>query len=292
MPGRNKPRRRINAKYLATWNDANGQAQSASVQGRDSSKTGIGIDSAVPIQPGILVTIETESHDAVGIGVVRYCLRRGTAFGIGVEFTMQETTTVLGPATAPAGDYYETLQISPRADAETIRRVYRIMAARLHPDNAQTGNLEKFLNLKKAYEVLSDPEQRAAYDTGHQSSQEAPMPIFEQRDFVDGIEGEMNRRLGVLSLLYHKRRIDEAHPGISVLELEQRMSFPREYLHFTTWYLRSKGYVTVEDNSDFILTALGVDYVEEHTPSNLLLQKLLLSAGSPPANPLGKTAAK
>jgi hypothetical protein len=118
------------------------------------------------------------------------------------------------------------------------------------------------------------------------------MPIFESKDFVEGMDGEMNRRLGVLSLLYHQRRVDEAHPGISVLELEKRMAFPREYLHFTTWYLRSKGYVTVEDNSDFILTAAGVDYVEEHSPTNALLQKLLLPAGSQAASKADTAAAK
>jgi hypothetical protein len=290
MPGRNKPRRRINARYLANWNDEKGQAQSVPVQGRDSSKTGIGFDSALPIDPGVQVRIETESHEPVGTGVVRYCMRRGTGFGIGVEFSNEETLSGAGPDGAPAEDYYETLQISPRADGETIRRVYRIMAARLHPDNKQTGNLEKFLQLKKAFEVLSDPEQRALYDAGHQSLETAPMPIFESPDFVNGIEGEMNRRLGVLSLLYHQRRIDEAHPGVSVLDLEKRMSFPREYLHFTTWYLRSKGFVTVEDNSDFILTAAGVDYVEEHSPANPLLQRLLLSAGTSATPTAGKAA--
>jgi curved DNA-binding protein len=289
MPGRNKPRRRINAKYLANWKDAKGQAQSTVVQGRDSSKTGIGFDSAVPIDPGVQVRVETESHEPVGAGLVRYCTRRGSGFGIGVEFTAEDSAPGSG---AEVDDYYEVLQISPRADVETIRRVYRIMASRLHPDNTQTGNLERFLHLKKAFEVLSDPEQRAAYDATQQSRQEAPLPIFESPDFVDGIQGEMNRRLGVLSLLYQQRRIDESHPGVSVLELEKRMSFPREYLHFTTWYLRSKGYVTVEDNSDFILTASGVDYIEEHSGSNPLLQRLLLSAGAPTPGPAAKTAAE
>jgi curved DNA-binding protein CbpA len=36
---------------------------------------------------------------------------------------------------AEAVDYYEFLQISPNADADTIHRVYRFLAARLHPDN-------------------------------------------------------------------------------------------------------------------------------------------------------------
>src|SRR5690349_7912822 len=41
-------------------------------------------------------------------------------------------------------DYYEILQISRHADAETIHRVYRIMASRFHPDNPKTGDVEKF----------------------------------------------------------------------------------------------------------------------------------------------------
>ena len=48
----------------------------------------------------------------------------------------------------PAHDYYEFLQISPNADAETIHRVYRFLAARLHPDNNETGHEENFRLLK------------------------------------------------------------------------------------------------------------------------------------------------
>jgi len=147
------------------------------------------------------------------------------------------------PIANPA-DYYEILQISPNADSETIHRVYRIMAARFHPDNPRTGSLERFLILREAYQVLSDAARRTEYDATHQNRQIEPLPVFWRRSFVDGIEGEMNRRLGVLSLLYHRRRTSDNNPGISVLELERRMAFPREYLNFTLWYLRNKGYVT------------------------------------------------
>ena len=36
-------------------------------------------------------------------------------------------------------DYYETLQISPNADPDTIHRVYRLLAQRFHPDTQETG---------------------------------------------------------------------------------------------------------------------------------------------------------
>jgi curved DNA-binding protein len=44
----------------------------------------------------------------------------------------------------PAHDYYEFLQISPNADAETIHRVYRFLAARLHPDNTKPATKRTF----------------------------------------------------------------------------------------------------------------------------------------------------
>ena len=37
-------------------------------------------------------------------------------------------------------DYYEILQISPNAEPETVHRVFRLLAQRCHPDNAETGN--------------------------------------------------------------------------------------------------------------------------------------------------------
>lgn len=174
-------------------------------------------------------------------------------------------------------DYYDVLQISRGAELETIHRVYRIMALRFHPDNAKTGSLERFLLLKRAYQVLSDPQQRAAYDSAHRKSDTQPLPHFESKDFVYGVEGEVNRRLGVLSLLYHKRRMGEGTAGMSVLDLESRMAFPREYLTFTLWYLRSKNYIVLQENSDFALTAEGVDYVEANSMSNRVIRQLLTS---------------
>ena len=67
-------------------------------------------------------------------------------------------------------DYYEVLQLSAHADAETISRVYRMLAARFHPDNAETGNSEKFIQLCEAHQILSDPEKRARYDARHQTA--------------------------------------------------------------------------------------------------------------------------
>lgn len=184
-----------------------------------------------------------------------------------------------------APNFYEILQISPRADIDTIHRVYRIMAARFHPDNPVSGDHEMFLRLCEAYDVLSRPERRVLYDFALQARQDEPIPIFGARIFVDGLDGELNRRFGVLALLYQRRRTNQGSLGISVLELERRMSLPREHLEFTLWYLRSKGFVQVlEENSDFAVTALGVDYVEANSARNPILRELL-TAGNPMSRP-------
>ena len=94
------------------------------------------------------------------------------------------------------------------------------------------------------------------------------------------MEGELNRRLAVLAMLYIQRRTNPNNPEVSLHEVERRMGFPRDYLDFTTWYLRNKGYITRADNSDFCLTADGVDFVESQRGQVPILSKLLTTGSS------------
>ena len=68
-------------------------------------------------------------------------------------------------------DYYEVLGVSKSADADAIKKAYRKLAKKYHPD-ANPDNKEeaeeKFKEVQEAYEVLSDDNKRAAYDRyGH-----------------------------------------------------------------------------------------------------------------------------
>jgi curved DNA-binding protein CbpA len=172
-------------------------------------------------------------------------------------------------------NYYEFLQISPNAEADTIHRVYRFLAVRFHPDNTDTGDAEKFLLLKQAYDVRSDPGRRCAYDLDCQKEDPDQVPLSTTIDFMDTMEGELNRRLAVLALLYFRRRSTPESPEVSLTEVESRMGFPRDYLEFTTWYLQKKGFITRADNSAFTLTASGVDFVETQRVRIPTLNKLL-----------------
>jgi curved DNA-binding protein len=172
-------------------------------------------------------------------------------------------------------DYYEFLQISPNADHDTIHRVYKFLAARFHPDNPESGDPEKFYLLKSAYDVLSDTARRAEYDNKRDSGEAEKQPMSSSVDFMDHLQGELNRRLAVLAVLYYQRRTNPYNPEVSLADIEKRMGFPRDYLDFTTWYLTRKGYVNKADNSDFSLTAEGVDFVETQRISIPVLNKLL-----------------
>ena len=183
-------------------------------------------------------------------------------------------------------DYYELMQISQNAEMQTVQRVYRMLAARYHPDNPETGDTDKFVLLKQAYDVLGDPERRAAYDALCDKERNQPMPVFEMKEFVVGIDAEVNRRLGVLCLLYNRRRESCDHPGLSLLDMESRMAVPREHLEFTVWYLREKGYARRdESSSEILITSDGIDFVEASLPSNRIVYKLLRSAERGEAHP-------
>ena len=64
-------------------------------------------------------------------------------------------------------DLYEVLGVPRDADADTIKKAYRRLARQLHPDvNPDPATQERFKEVSRAYEVLSDPQKRAAYDRG------------------------------------------------------------------------------------------------------------------------------
>ena len=175
-------------------------------------------------------------------------------------------------------DFYELMQISPNAEPETIQRVYQMLAERYHPDNARSGDRERYERLVQAYNVLSQRDTRTAYDLQHQARRSKPIAIFETREFSSGIEGEPYRRMGILCLLYARRRSNPDSAGYSILELEAITFFPREHLMFPLWYLRDNDLIQQDESSNYVITGRGADYVEKNLSSFESLRQLLRSA--------------
>jgi curved DNA-binding protein CbpA len=293
-----EPRQSKAGHYSLTWRGLDGNTYSSEASGRDISSSGVGLECSVELKAGCVVYVQARDGSVERDCEVVHCTRRGAKFHVGFEFREEVKESAEAPFFSNAEearltsepDYYETLQISSKADLQTIHRVFRIMASRFHPDNPETGDMEQFLRMKQAYSVLSDPDRRLEYDAVREKTRDAgPRAIFALKDFVTGVEAESNRRLGVLTILYNKRLTNSDHPGVSLLDLEKEMGFPREYLSFTVWYLRAKDFVTVADNSDYALTAAGADYVETKAVHHEIAGKLL-NAGAARFRSSGRTA--
>ncbi len=156
-------------------------------------------------------------------------------------------------------DYYETLEISPNANADTIERVFRYLAQRYHPDHLETGNPLKFSGIVKAYEILRHPENRAQYDLNYKRHSEYSSKLVEEASDREGLELDAVIQEKLLSILYVKRRHNMQNPGIGNLELERLTGCPHEHLEFHLWYLKEKDWICRLDSGLWSITVCGVD---------------------------------
>ncbi|AEK59151.1 MULTISPECIES: molecular chaperone DnaJ [Acidithiobacillus] len=91
-------------------------------------------------------------------------------------------------------DYYEVLEVSRTADDGEIKKSYRRLAMRYHPDRnpGDSQAEERFKEISEAYEVLSDPQKRQAYDRfGHAGVQGGGGPGFGAGGFAGGGFGDI-----------------------------------------------------------------------------------------------------
>ena len=95
-----------------------------------------------------------------------------------------------------AGDYYDRLGVSRTADEKEIKKAYRNLARKYHPDvNKDPGAEDKFKEINEAYEVLGDPEKRKKYDElganwrQYEQAQQAGQSPFGDIRWADGPGG-------------------------------------------------------------------------------------------------------
>jgi curved DNA-binding protein CbpA len=184
-------------------------------------------------------------------------------------------------------DYYEVLQLSPNASADMIERVYRMLAKRYHPDNGETGDVDRFTQVQTAFEVLSSPASRAAYDVKYDENRALTWKIFKQEGAGDNRAEDRRLFHGILSVLYIARRRDPQNGGLGVVSLEKMLGCPQEHLEFPLWYLKQRGWIERLGSGYFAITADGVDKLGND--DLLLPANRLLSESSVPGAPEAST---
>ena len=152
-------------------------------------------------------------------------------------------------------DHYEILQVSPNADSETIRRIYKMQAQRFHPDNLESGDAEAFRRVSEAYEILGDPEKRAAYDLDHRESKEPTRGAPRVMD-------ELQRREAILQALYRKRFASPGDASVGLRDFELLLGVRKNELEFSLWYLKELGYLVRNDSARHTITIKGVQFAE------------------------------
>ena len=156
-------------------------------------------------------------------------------------------------------DYYEILQVNPKADTTTIERIYRYLAKEYHPDNIDTGDREQFESVLKAYQVLNDPESRAEFDIKHRNQQQLRWKLVSEAVDEEGFYNDHELQHRILSLLYVQRRREIGNPTLGSMHLSQLIDCPVHHIDFHLWYLKEKGWIRRTENGMFAITAEGVD---------------------------------
>ncbi len=159
-------------------------------------------------------------------------------------------------------DYYELLQVSPNADPDTIRRVFKHLAKKCHPDLNNGGDAELFRQLLRAHNILTDPEQRAAYDVRYQEYWDQKWQLVRQASDGKSALDNAELRERLLTLFYVQRRTDMRHPGLGDMELSRLLRTPIEFVEFELWYLKEKGWISRLESGHLAISVAGVDEIE------------------------------
>lgn len=85
-------------------------------------------------------------------------------------------------------DYYAILGLAPDATTEQIKAAYRRLAAQFHPDRSGADTTAQFQEIQRAYEVLSSPDKRRAFDAGGN-------PDNQVATYADSVDAEAQRGL-------------------------------------------------------------------------------------------------
>jgi curved DNA-binding protein len=186
-------------------------------------------------------------------------------------------------------DYYEVLGVPRDTDPDTIRRAYRKLARKYHPDLNSDGDAEeRFKELGEAYQVLSDADKRARYDrlgarwreAEHEAPDERFEDFFAHQGFGDGTQVEFGDDL--FEALFGTRAGRAGGPlrgpdreALLELSLEDALAGGRRRLTLDGREVNVNFPASVRDGQRIRLAGQGGDGRDGGPPGDLFLRVVL-----------------
>lgn len=215
------------------------------------SYSGLGIACNQPLSPGTKLVYTHPTRERIHSARIAWCKpTEGHSFEHGITNESFDASTRV--------DYYSVLQVSLTAEPCTIDAAYDFLCQRYHSGNLATANPLIFARLAEAYQMLSNPVNRTAYDLERGVNKNSGAAAKGERNLglIKSKRGKM------LELLYWRRVETPYKPVITLQEFEVLLKLPKDQLEFNLWFLRDNGYIARNDNACFVITALGVSTYE------------------------------
>ncbi len=163
-------------------------------------------------------------------------------------------------------DPYKVLGVRPDSTAAEIKRAYRLKAKLLHPDVSNAESTEKFRELVRAYEILSDAKQRSIFDESffirRGSKAYRSTSSFDYRKWLEARTDEESRSKLIFFDLMHNREDD------AVSEFK-KMSMNHAGFRLARWFTR-------EDFMDYgFILAEELVFRQEYYDAFVLLEQII-----------------
>lgn len=185
-------------------------------------------------------------------------------------------------------DYYAILQVDPDCEARILEIAYHYFAKMYHPDNGETADEARFLEVVEAYRLLRDPKKRQEYNALHArhvgtqngSSLKGQQFGLDEKTALNDAEVQNS----ILQSLYRRRREHPASAGIVGWLLQEKLGVSEENFEFHVWYLKSKGFVDINEEGKLTITVSGVDEIISQSRMKEA-ERLLLARARPGSEP-------
>jgi hypothetical protein len=164
-------------------------------------------------------------------------------------------------------DHYSILGVDARAPQEAIQAAYTRLAQKYHPDTPQTGDKDKFESIELAFEVLSDPDLRLAFDKVKGIDQDDANLMFAGLEFFDALGRQAGLRAALLCVLYDRRRKKPSKPSLSIRHIDSIIQATKDELTFALFYLKQRNLVVGDDKSNLQISVDGMDFLENNQPT-------------------------